>query len=304
MTRIRRQEISTGDSSLCLYRIASPVSRRGTILVPPLIGGGGLQQYGYYKDINRRGFELISFDYRGHGKSGGSFSVRRSIDDTLAVARAVREEHREPLLGMGNCYGAIPLLLAAEQIPDLFRAVALFNPIPDLRYAAGPREVFDDYFRPEGRWRLRNPLDVRGIVSATARRMFPGIDKSRDHFGILHYHRAHPLTVALECFLFRRTKNLRLPELASLVIYGRADATLRLTDPEREDAYRRRFARMLPRAQFRALSDVDHYWTSCYGLANEAALEFFTSLPGTRPERTIGSATPPARRAPALLAPR
>ncbi len=280
MTRIQREEIAVADSPVCIYRIAPPGPRRGTILVAPLIGGGGLQQYGYYKDINRHGFELVSFDYRGHGKSGGRFTIRGSIEDTFQVATAVREQlGDEPLLGMGNCYGSIPLLLAEGRRPGLFGSVALFNPVPDLFYTASPRDVLRNYWRPDGRLRLRNPLDLRGMTMATAERLFPSVDKSRNHFGILRYERTRELTCALEYLFHRPMRRLHLPELPALVIYGRSDHTLGLSKPETERDYRQTFTRILPRSEFRALPEVDHYWTECYGRANEVAFEYFTSPP-------------------------
>ncbi len=48
-------------------------------------------------------------------------------------------------------------------------------------------------------------------------------------------------------------------------------------EPGAEGAYRRSFARLLPRALFRALPDVDHYWTRSYARANEEAFAWFTS---------------------------
>ncbi|MEW6072048.1 MAG: alpha/beta fold hydrolase [Planctomycetota bacterium] len=278
MARIQRERIAVGGSPVSVYRIAPPGPRRGTILVPPLIGGGGLQQYGYYKAINRRGFELVSFDYRGHGRSGGRFSIHGSLQDTLAVAAAVRDARGErELLGMGNCYGAIPLLHAARRDPGLFRAVLLFNPIPDLQDIATPREVLRNYFRPAGRLAWRNPFDLRGIAGATIDRLFPAVDRSREHFGILRFARAREVVTALEFLLHHPLRRVRLPDLPALVVYGRADSTLRLGSPAAEAAYRRSLARILPRAQVRAFPDVDHYWTACYERANEEAFGFFTS---------------------------
>ena len=270
-------------SPVCVYRIAPPGRRRGTVLVAPLIGGGGLQQYGYYKDLNRRGYELVSFDYRGHGRSGGRFTIHGSVRDTIAVATSVRNERGESTVhGMGNCYGSIPLLLAARHRPGLFDAVALFNPIPDLQYIASVGEVLRNYFRPEGRWRLRHPLDLRGIAGATIDLLFPDVDRSRAHFGILRYERAREVVVALEYLLRHPLRRLHLPALPALVSYGRADATLRLSSAESEDAYRRAFARILPQARFRALPDVDHFWTDSYAKANEEAFTFFSALAPVR----------------------
>lgn len=276
MGRVTRHEARLGADRLSVRLVAPPggTPDRGTVFVPPLIGGSGLQQIGYFRDLSRAGYRLATFDYRGHGKSTGRFCIRNTIEDARAALDVVRGEHPDPLLGVADCYGCIPLLRAAQERPDAFRALALFNPIPSLQFVASPRTLLANYFRPEGRLRLRNPLDLYGMLAATNERLFPHVDKSRDHFGILDYARAD-FSRALREYLFLRPLDGVVVPVPALVGYGRTDGVLGLDEPNAERAYRKLWERHLPNLSIRALEEVDHYWTGAQEHASRLAAAFF-----------------------------
>jgi alpha-beta hydrolase superfamily lysophospholipase len=152
MSKVTRLAAFVGGDEVAIRSIAPPPSsprRRASVLVPPLIGGSGLQQVGYFRALNEAGYHLFTFDYRGHGRSGGRFHVASTIEDARAVLRVVRTElGGEPLFGVADCYGCIPLLCAAADEPTAFRALALFNPIPSLQHIAPPAAVLAEYFLP------------------------------------------------------------------------------------------------------------------------------------------------------------
>jgi pimeloyl-ACP methyl ester carboxylesterase len=285
MPKVARQRIEVGGDELSIRAIAPPagVPLRASVFVPPLIGGSGLQQVGYFRALNRRGYRLVTFDYRGHGKSGGRFSVRASLDDARAVlAELEREERSEPLYGLADCYGAIPLLVAAAAVPAALRALVLINPIPSLQHVAGPLTLLADHLLPRdarGRRRpaLRSPFDLRGMLLATNARLFPEIDKSRDHFGILRYERTRWARAVLEYLFLEPLSGLRC-ELPARVCFGRADRLLGLDQPAAEARYRAAWAAHLPRAELSALEDADHFWSGVRERASELAAEFFESL--------------------------
>lgn len=295
MSRLEKESLDVESGRLCLYRVEPTGERRGTVLVPPLIGGSGLQQYLYFRGLSRRGYELVLFDYRAHARSTGRFSFRSSIGDTAAVVRHVRGSlEGEPLFGVADCYGAIPLLRAAAAAPDDFAGLALFSPVPSLRHITSFREVFAAYWRPGGRWRLRNPLDHRGLLFETTSRLFPDIDQSRDHFGILDYGEARRFSMIFDYFFYSPLRGVRVEDVPALIVYGRHDELLHVGDEAGDASYRRAFERLLGDVRFRLTEAADHYWTGVSSIANDAAADFFGGLAGDREDVLV----PAARREP------
>lgn len=292
--RVTRRSVTVGGQPVSVRVVAPPQASehalQGTALVPPLIGGSGMQQVGYFRALNRRGYALATFDYRGHGKSGGSFSIERSLEDTLAVLDALAGEVRAPLFGVADCYGCIPLLVAARERPSAFRALALFNPIPSLQYVATPGELYRRYFSAGG----RNPFDLLGILAETNRVLFPGIDKSREHFGILSFDRVERRRAIWEYLTLDPLRGLTT-ELPTVLTYGRSDGILRLGDPGSEAKFLAAWARHLPRAETRVLDEVDHYWTGIQARASDVAAEFFARVRATAEPRVDAGTLVPQR---------
>lgn len=298
MAKVTRLGASVGADEVAIRSIAPPpgTPRRGSVLVPPLIGGSGLQQFGYFRELNQRGYRLFTFDYRGHGRSGGRFRVQSTIQDARAVLRAVRTElDGEPLFGVADCYGCIPLLTAAAGEPGAFRALALFNPIPSLQHIAPPAAVLCEYFAPRdaaGKRHLawRDPLDLRGMVLATTRRLFAHVDQSREHFGILRYARAHTWHAAWE-YLWKRPLAGIASDVPAEVWFGRSDRLLNLVEPEAEARYRALWQRHLPNAAVRVLEDADHFWTGVQARASAVAAALFERVLASARHREPGEAS-------------
>ena len=73
-----------------------------------------------------RGIAVLRFDFTGLGMSGGDFAASNfssNIDDLLAAANYLREEHQAPQLLIGHSLGGAAVLAAAHDIPEA-RAVA------------------------------------------------------------------------------------------------------------------------------------------------------------------------------------
>lgn len=289
MGRVTRCEGRIGTDRVSVRLVAPPHTAGprplGTVFVPPLIGGSGLQQIGYFRELGALGYRLATFDYRGHGKSTGTFCIAHTLEDARVAAEVILETVGGPLLGVADCYGCIPLLRLASDRPADFKGLALFNPIPSLQFVAGPGRILRDYFFPDGRPRLRNPFDALGMLAATNERLFPAVDKSRHHFGILHYDRAR-LSRAVREYLFLRPLDGVRVRVPTRIGYGRTDKVLGLGDPAAEESYRNLWTRYLDHADVRALEDVDHYWTGVHGLASRLAAEFFAGLEPARTRLT------------------
>ena len=78
---------------------------KGIVVIPPLIGAGAAYQLKIFRWLTRQGLDLLSFDYSGHGRSGGQFSLNGSLEDTCLVMKMGRARAREravPLFGIGT----------------------------------------------------------------------------------------------------------------------------------------------------------------------------------------------------------
>ncbi len=304
MTRVARLTTSVDGDALSI-RVLAPERTRsdarrpssadsGLVFLPPLIGGSGLHQAGYFRDLSRMGYRIATFDYRGHGKSGGKFCVENALaDGHAAVAALERAGYAPPYFGIGVCFGALPLLACAHARRDLFGALSLINPIPSLQYAVPRRKLLSNYYFEGGRFRLRNPFDARGILAATNTLLFPEIDKSREHFGILRYERALGRRAVSEYMRLDALAGVQV-DVPSRVAYGRSDTLLELDRPAREADYRARWRALCSQVDFVALEDVDHYWNGTRRVASRLSAELFAHVAGDEFEPHVIST--PAKR--------
>lgn len=74
------------------------------------------------------GLAALTFDFRGHGESGGAMDADAS-DDVIAAAAALRSLSKAPwVAARGASMGAMLLLLAARRRPGLLRSLVLLCP--------------------------------------------------------------------------------------------------------------------------------------------------------------------------------
>jgi alpha-beta hydrolase superfamily lysophospholipase len=83
--------------------------------------------------ISRRlalnGFAVLRYDVTGIGQSAGDFaatSFRSQVEDLVAAARYLRQDHTAPVLGIGISLGGAVVLAGAHRMPEL-GAVATIN---------------------------------------------------------------------------------------------------------------------------------------------------------------------------------
>ena len=103
------------------------------VVIPPLIGAGAAHPLNTFRWLARSGLDVLSFDYSGHGRSDGHFSLHGSLKDTYRIMAMGRERARErdiPLYGIAACYGAAPMAWAAKRLGEPAAKMVFFNPIP------------------------------------------------------------------------------------------------------------------------------------------------------------------------------
>jgi len=79
------------------------------------------------------GYTIAEINYRGDEGSEGEFSLLGSMDDIVAVARALKKEDTE-LLGLGYSLGGLFVHEVARSYPELFDRVVLLAPVVDATF--------------------------------------------------------------------------------------------------------------------------------------------------------------------------
>jgi fermentation-respiration switch protein FrsA (DUF1100 family) len=138
--------------------------------------GGNIGDRAFAVDLlAERGFGVLSFDYRGYGRSSGRPSESGTIRDARAARGAIADR---PVLYLGESLGgAVALALALEQPPDGLILQSTFTGVRDiarLHYPFIPRALVPDAYPSLRRIRdLRAPLLV---LHGDDDRIVPAID--------------------------------------------------------------------------------------------------------------------------------
>src|SRR5207237_417883 len=106
-----------------------------TVVLCHGIGSGKERQLDLAKYLTARGYNVLVFDFRGHGESAGNFisyGVRERFDvkAALAWAKSKHPDEAEHLFGIGSNCGAAALLGAAvEKGPgEQLEGIVLYEP--------------------------------------------------------------------------------------------------------------------------------------------------------------------------------
>jgi len=100
--------------------------------------------------LAERGFNVVGFDPRGHGRSGGargSYTIPELVDDLAAVVDYARARFDAPVVAMGSSQGGITAFYLAATKADLHGVVC--HNVADL---ADPESVRLTRFPTLGRW--------------------------------------------------------------------------------------------------------------------------------------------------------
>lgn len=136
-------------------------SSRGTVLY---LHGFGSSQAGektefFRRRFRRAGYAFCSFDFRGHGDSGGSMrdlSLTRNLEDVGVVLAELVRRRAEPVLLFGSSMGGLTALWFAGLHPD--RVAAGLTIAPALGFAAALERIFGA--ETMARWRRDGVLAI------------------------------------------------------------------------------------------------------------------------------------------------
>ena len=239
-------------------RNSSPM---GIIFVPPLIGGKLSQQVFSFRWLIHRGYDVVSFNFSGHGGSSDKFSLKASIQNTLHmllhVCRLSRKEEL-PLYGIASCYSAIPILYAAHSLEEPFKRLVLINAIPELCLKSVINAFFS-YYRKEfsPHKSLKKTIEVLGCYMDF---LFPGIEKNENYFGVLERRRTSLFRIVSELFTWNPLHGVCLDKTPVLCLYARKDRILKIFNAGFKVNYENDIRRLCPQTIFHPL-DGDHYFS-------------------------------------------
>lgn len=159
--------ISTwGEPSSLALRLSLPRGRERSRFCVLYLHGFGSAQSGEKADFFRRsatesGFPFCSFDFQGHGESGGKLSeltFSRNLDDVARVHDHLAERNLGQVVLIGSSMGGATALWHAARRPESVLAGMHIAPAIGMRRAlerwAGPRGL--ERWRRDGRIRYQN----------------------------------------------------------------------------------------------------------------------------------------------------
>ena len=231
----------------------------GLIFLPPLIGGNVSHGIGMFRWLIRKGYDLISLNYSGHGNSSGRFCVGATLRDTvhmLARAQRLASTRRLPLFGIAPCYSAIPLLYSAYRLKEPLQGIVLINAVLRLNPAAVARSFWTHY-----RKMFPAQIGIKKCLTAVADytdTLFPDIRKGRDRFGVLERKRVRLFATLTDFLALDPLQWVTLHKTDVLCLYARQDRILKMYDEGAGTDYKNDVSRICLRTLFRSL-EGDHF---------------------------------------------
>ncbi len=122
------------------WRFRTPRPRRGTVVYLHGLGDNRGSVMGIAEHFTARGFDVLAYDSRAHGDSGGDVCTY-GYYEKHDLARALDRMEPGAVVAFGVSLGAGIALQAAAEEPRLTAVVAV-APISDLKTAASERAPF------------------------------------------------------------------------------------------------------------------------------------------------------------------
>ena len=240
-------------------RIVNLHFSRGLFFIPPLIGGHFLQQLKTYRKLSREHYDLMTYNYSGHGRSSDKFSLQASLRDTLHMLQHTQKtclREGAPLTGIASCYAAIPLLYAAHQAREPMRRLILINAIPYFNMKA----VFSA-LKLYSRFNLAHGLRLqalRGAIDNTLNVLFPRVIRDLNRFGSLERRRVNIFRILWESLSLNPLRGVQLKNTPVLCLYGRQDLVINMYLKNGDRGYRQSIRNLCPKVKFQVI-DGDHF---------------------------------------------
>lgn len=266
------------------------------VFIPPLIGANAELQTATFRSLANNGSEIFSFEYRGHRRSSGNFSLENSIEDTGSALKWINQysENRNlPLHVVTMCYGTIPLLLSLQKSEDglNIRSVNGVSSLFSLDYILKVEALLPFILNEVVNKKVEHDrlagmvksgeVDVTttGFVRSVSdylKGIFPDLDIGEDHFAELKYGRTD-IRGVISQFLTGFSIDAKVPKSISCnFFYGARDSILGLTSREKKDKYVLDARRIAPHAQLHEV-DIDHFGK---GQGRQAVLESLCDIFG------------------------
>lgn len=224
---------------------------RAVVFAPPLIGGSAGHMLHHFRWLGAFGLEVFSFDYAGHGRSQGAFSLTTSLHNSremTRVASSAAGRRGLPLYGLGVCYGAIPLIFTAA-VETPIRRMILLNPIPGVSV-----KPLLSSFRQWCASQRGAHRRIAGYLNA----LFPFTEKGIHGFGTLTRRRTRLVRTLFEALNFTPLDTLCLEGTRLLCLYATNDIIRQAAGYACDDAFRESIRAICPGARFHLIDD-DHY---------------------------------------------
>ncbi len=227
---------------------------QGLVFIPPLIGGDLCQQISDFRWLIKQHYDLVSFNYSGHGKSTNLFSIGASLRDTqhmLSYTGSAATREAVPLFGIASCYGAIPLLSAVHRLKQSLAGIVLINAVPGF-FPEVMLTAFLSHYR-QAFYRRNTFTGFPAALKQYTDRLFPGITKGKDHFGTLKRRRAALAKIIFEFLTLEPLEGVRVDDIPVLCLHAQKDSILNIYND-----YRQNIRAVCPQARFHCLK-ADHF---------------------------------------------
>ncbi len=254
------------------------VEPRRIVFISPLVGAAAAQPLLIFRNFTRRGSILVSFEYRGHARSTGTFELDKTIVDVrnaLIWTWNYANQRDLPLHGFATCFGVIPLL---AQFRDrgcgcLLQSVSAVSGLFRLNHILTLADFAAVYSRHCGRrlaaeeFAIRiaeNKIDWNGDAFRSALReylsgLFPELEIGRDYFEDLPYRHVLIQQTLVQLLTARYLEGMQIPENMPCNIFaGKHDELMLLHTEEGRRAYERHLRTIIPHAEVHE-REFDHF---------------------------------------------
>lgn len=274
-----RINMPNGEQLASVLMVPAKEEPKRIVYIVPLVGARAAQQVLRFKSLARRGSALLSFEYRGHGNSSGTFSMEKSLEDSrrvLSWAQEYAAARNIPLHVLTTCYGTLAMLswfkngYSAPGVRSLSAVSGLF----DLHRIITLDDFFDRFTRRAGRERFGMTTVLADIIAGTIdtgsdvfreslreylKGLFPELRVSSDAFEDLGFNRVDLPESVVQFSRLQPLEGVSVPpDVPCLFYYGTSDRLMGLHTSEGRLQYESAIRVLVPHAGIFS-STIDHF---------------------------------------------